>query len=87
MERGERPSTDTIATTSITSEIPKGQTMLHNSVPPNFNLPLLFEAADRFGFAVDIRGVFPIMIMGLKAAEYRSHRDMIRFISIHVESV
>jgi len=48
----------------------------------NYNLPLLYEMAERFGFVVDRRAVWPIMICGQRAAEYRTHRDALNFVSI-----
>lgn len=48
----------------------------------NYNIPLLESMAERFNFKVDRRGVWPIMIKGQRAAEYRSHRDALNFISI-----
>lgn len=50
------------------------------------NIPALYEAAARFDFIVDTRGVYPTMIRGVKAKQYRTHRDMLDFISVyHVE--
>lgn len=51
----------------------------------NPNIPALYEAAERFGFIVDTRGVYPTMIRGVKAAQYRTHRDMLKFISVSQE--
>jgi len=38
--------------------------------------------AERFGFIVDVRGPFPTMIKGQRAARYTSHRDALDFISV-----
>jgi hypothetical protein len=48
----------------------------------NFNMALLLEMADRFKFVVDVRGVWPIMIQGMRTLEYRTHRDALHFISV-----
>jgi len=48
----------------------------------NFDMVLLMEEAERFDFIVDVRGPYPTMIKGMKAAQYRSHRDLLNFISI-----
>jgi hypothetical protein len=47
----------------------------------NFNLPMLLSMAERFNFKVDVRGPWPIMIRGLHAAVYTTHRDALHFIS------
>lgn len=49
---------------------------------PNPRLDLLYQAAEKFGFIVDTRGVYPTMIRGQKAAQYTTHRDMLNFISV-----
>lgn len=54
---------------------------------PNFNLPMLYEMAERFGFKVDTRGIYPTMIMGQKAARYTTHRDALNFIGVSMNFV
>jgi hypothetical protein len=48
----------------------------------NFNMEMLLEMADRFGFVVDVRGAWPIMIQGMRTLEYRTHRDALHFIAV-----
>jgi len=48
----------------------------------NFNIESLYICAERFGFVVDVRGAWPVMIKGLKSATYTTNRDMLNFIAL-----
>lgn len=47
----------------------------------------LIEMSIRFGFKIDTRGTYPVMVSGLRAMEYRRHKDAINFISIRHETL
>ena len=51
----------------------------------NFDIVSLMEASERFGFVVDVRGPYPIMVRGVMACVYTTHRDMLHFISVSSE--
>ena len=47
----------------------------------NFDMVALLTLASIHKFHVDVRGPFPVMIQGMRACEYRTHRDALHFIS------
>ena len=41
----------------------------------------LYQAAEWFGFQVDVRGAYPIMVSGMKAVQYTGYDSLITFLS------